>query len=84
MKDGKEFKRVTRTKFPTATQLLNMAINLRSKYNKASLIEIDSWGYLCQEAPELRFRIYIEDIVSNYYRSWQACLNAYFKLMESK
>lgn len=73
------------TKTPTVHTMLNMAANLKEKYNRSSCVVIHAWNFTSQGSPadnRANYDIYVEGIDSSYQNSWAKCQDAYFKLME--
>ena len=76
-------KMVRRSKDPTVQQLLNMAANLRKKFNKSSLVKVEAWHHIAGRAGEVGYRIYVEDTISENFKSWKDCQSYYFNIMEA-
>lgn len=76
-------KAIRRSKSPTTKQLLIMASNLREKFNKPSMIEIDAWSNMMDLGPReyYRFRMYVEDNISSNFDSWEKLQLAYEEII---
>lgn len=76
-------KAIRRSKSPTTKQMLLMASNLQKKFNKPSLIEIDAWSNQTELKLReyFRFRIYVEDVLSLNFDSWQECQDSYGEII---
>jgi hypothetical protein len=68
------------TKSPSVQQLLNMAINLKEKFNKASMVEVKAWKFNSDKS-EVSYRIYVENKLYFNYIAWQFCQDKYFSIM---
>lgn len=81
-KEKKQMK-VNKSKSPTLKQLLNMAANLKEKFNKPACVEIKAWQFDSNRSNANRatFNIYAADLCSIYLESWSECQDKYFELM---
>lgn len=77
-------KRVSKSKEPSVRHMLNMASNLKEKFNKPSLIKIDCWHYSGSGSNQNRakYNLYIENKISIDFDFWYELQAYYFGLMK--
>lgn len=78
-------KAIRRTKRPTLIQMQNMASNLREKYNKAAMVEVDAWSHPISDtrANYLKYRIWVDLVAFDECILWDKCFAFYKHLMEA-
>ena len=74
-------KKVNKSKNPSVQQMLNMASNLRDKFNKASTVEIKAWCF-SSGTNEAAYRLYVADNISEDFDFWFELQAYYFFKME--
>lgn len=75
--------RVYNSKEPTAKQMLNMASNLKNRFNKPALIQVNAW-HLSSNKREVTYNLYVEDTENGNFHDWPTTLSRYRLLMQGK
>jgi len=68
---------------PTPKSLLNMALNLRDKFNKPTSVEIEAWGHRPGHS-RIEYKIYVEGINHSYHPTYKRMLEEYDYLMSEE
>ncbi len=74
---------VKHSKEPSLLQIKRMSFNLRNKFKKAAVVQVQCMSY-SKSDPEFTYYLWIDNHTSTTNNSWKECQDAYFSLMEEK
>ena len=74
--------KVNRSKEPSVRQMLNMAENLREKYNVFVTVEASGKAHCTSWISLYKFTIYMSDRGHEESKTWKECQDKYFELVK--